>query len=109
MELKIKDIVKNNLTQFSFLRGGNAYYTVTVDHVKYIYPVNLPDLGDFWRNEGDHLDALHSESARRRNFRPLQGKPSLNLRRGRCLLPSFDRSIMYSAATVEKKTSARSH
>jgi hypothetical protein len=44
MELKVKDIVKNNLTQFSFLRGENAYYTVTLDHVKYIYPVDLADL-----------------------------------------------------------------
>lgn len=44
MELNIKDIVKDNLTQFSFLPGENAYYTVTVDGVKYIYPVSLADL-----------------------------------------------------------------
>lgn len=45
MEFKIKDIVKNNMTQFSFLRGENAYYTVAVDGVKYFYPVSLADLG----------------------------------------------------------------
>jgi hypothetical protein len=45
MEFKIKDIVKNNMTHFSFLRGENAYYTVAVDGVTYIYPVNLADLG----------------------------------------------------------------
>lgn len=45
MEFKIKDIVKNNHTHFSFLRGENAYYTVVVDGVKYVYPVNLADLG----------------------------------------------------------------
>ena len=45
MELKIKDIVKNNLTHFSFLRGENAYYTVLVHGAKFVYPVNLKDLG----------------------------------------------------------------
>jgi hypothetical protein len=45
MEFKIKDIVKNNMTHFSFLRGGNAYYTVPVGGDKYVYPVNLADLG----------------------------------------------------------------
>lgn len=44
MEFKIKDIVKNNTTHFSFLRGENAYYTVTVHGTKYVYPVNLKDL-----------------------------------------------------------------
>ncbi len=45
MEFKIKEIVKNNMTNFSFLRGENAYYTVAVGSAKYIYPVNLEDLG----------------------------------------------------------------
>ncbi len=45
MELNIKEIVKNNETRFSFLRGGNAYYTVTVDGTVYTYPVSLEDLG----------------------------------------------------------------
>ena len=36
MEFKIKDIVKNNTTHFSFLRGENAYYTVTVHGTKYV-------------------------------------------------------------------------
>lgn len=44
MELNIKDIVKNNLTHFSFLRGKNAYYTVVVHGTKFVYPVNLEDL-----------------------------------------------------------------
>jgi len=44
MEFKIKDIVKNNSTHFSFLRGENAYYTVVVHGTKYVYPVNLHDL-----------------------------------------------------------------
>lgn len=44
MDLKIKDIVKNKTTYFSFLRGENAYYTVVVDGTKYVYPVNLNDL-----------------------------------------------------------------
>ena len=44
MEFKIKDIVKNNTTHFSFLRGENAYYTVTVHGTKYVYLVNLKDL-----------------------------------------------------------------
>lgn len=45
MDFNIKDIVKNNVTHFSFLRGENAYYTVVVDREKYAYPVSLADLG----------------------------------------------------------------
>jgi hypothetical protein len=44
MEFSLKDIVKNNLTHFSFLRGENAYYTVVVHGTKFVYPVNLKDL-----------------------------------------------------------------
>ncbi|HKF21923.1 MAG TPA: hypothetical protein VKE93_10155 [Candidatus Angelobacter sp.] len=44
MELSIKEIVKNNLTHFSFLRGENAYYTVVVHGTKFVYPVSLKDL-----------------------------------------------------------------
>jgi hypothetical protein len=44
MDFKIKDIVKHNLTHFSFLRGENAYYTVVVAGNRYVYPVHLPDL-----------------------------------------------------------------
>jgi hypothetical protein len=61
MEFNIKDIVKNNFTHFSFLRGENAYYTVVVDGTKFVYPVNLSDLGGasiFCRNESNHYDAL---------------------------------------------------
>lgn len=45
-DFKITDIVRgSNPTNFSSLRGENAYYTVVVDGVKYSYPVNLTDLG----------------------------------------------------------------
>ena len=44
MAHNIKDIVKANFTHFSFLRGENAYYTVVVDGIKFVYPVNLKDL-----------------------------------------------------------------
>ncbi len=44
MEFNIKDIVKHNLTHFSFLRGDSAYYTVVVHGTRYAYPVNLSDL-----------------------------------------------------------------
>jgi hypothetical protein len=41
----IKDIVKNNVTRFSYLRGEHAYYSVVVDGEEYMYPVELKDLG----------------------------------------------------------------
>jgi hypothetical protein len=44
-EPSIKEIVKNNQTRFSFLRGGHAYYTVVVNGTTYQYPVELADLG----------------------------------------------------------------
>lgn len=105
MEFKIKDIVKNNMTHFSFLRGENAYYTVPVGDAKYIYPGSLVDLAGGLHlrgNEGDHHDALHPESARRRGLRQSASDGAFLNRM--YLLPGFDRSIMYSAATVEKKT-----
>jgi len=45
MELKIKDIVKGNMAHFSFYRGGNMFYTVTVFGVKWMFPVSLEDIG----------------------------------------------------------------
>jgi hypothetical protein len=45
MALTIKEIVKNNIAEFSFLRAGNAYYTVTVNDVVYLFPVPLEDIG----------------------------------------------------------------
>ena len=36
MEFKIKDIVKGNKAHFSFYRGGNMFYTVTVNGAKWI-------------------------------------------------------------------------
>jgi hypothetical protein len=51
MEFNIKEIVKDNVAKFSYLRGENAYYTVTLTHPKteeqkvYMFPVSLKDLG----------------------------------------------------------------
>ncbi len=44
--MEIKNIIKDNKVYFSFLRKGFAYYSVTVDDVKYIFPVPLDDIGD---------------------------------------------------------------
>jgi hypothetical protein len=43
--MDIKDIVKDNVAKFSFLRAGNAFYIVTVDGVDYEFPVSLEDIG----------------------------------------------------------------
>ncbi len=45
MEFHITDIVKKNFTHCLFLRGENAYYTLVVHGTRYVYPVNLGDLG----------------------------------------------------------------
>jgi hypothetical protein len=44
-DLKIKDIVKNNIARFSFYRAGYAFYEVEVAGRKYKFPVSLEDLG----------------------------------------------------------------
>jgi len=44
MEFKIKDVVKDNKTHFSFYRGGNMFYTVTVHGTKWMFPVSLEDI-----------------------------------------------------------------
>jgi hypothetical protein len=44
MELKIKDIVKDNMAHFSFYRAGNMFYTVRTHGVKYMFPVSLEDI-----------------------------------------------------------------
>jgi hypothetical protein len=43
--MDIKDIVKDNVAKFSFLRVGNAFYFVTVNGVDYEFPVSLEDIG----------------------------------------------------------------
>jgi hypothetical protein len=71
MEFKIKDIVKSNQTHFSFLRGENAYCTVAVEDAKYVYPVDLADLGGasiFAEMKAITMMLLHPESARRRDL-----------------------------------------
>jgi len=45
MELKIKDIVKDNKAHFSFYRSGNMFYTVTVKEKSWMFPVSLEDIG----------------------------------------------------------------
>jgi hypothetical protein len=44
-ELKIKNIVKDNIARFSFYRSGNCFYEVAVDGQKYQFPVSLEDIG----------------------------------------------------------------
>jgi hypothetical protein len=44
MELKIKDLVKDNMPHFSFYRAGNMFYTVRAHGVKYMFPVSLEDI-----------------------------------------------------------------
>jgi len=41
----IKQIVKDNMTRFSFYRTGNMFYTVDVEGQKYQFPVSLEDIG----------------------------------------------------------------
>ncbi len=45
MELKIKDIVKDNKAHFSFYRSGNMFYRVTVNGERWMFPVSLEDIG----------------------------------------------------------------
>ena len=45
MELKIKDIVKDNKAHFLFYRSGSMFYTVTVHGTKWMFPVSLEDIG----------------------------------------------------------------
>ena len=41
----IKQIVKDNMTRFSFYRTGNMFYTVEVEGQKYHFPASLEDIG----------------------------------------------------------------
>lgn len=45
MEFQIKDIVKHNTAHFSFYRGGNMFYAVTVNGTKWMFAVSLEDIG----------------------------------------------------------------
>lgn len=44
-ELKIKDIVKDNVANFSFYRAGNFFYEIVVSGITYIFPVSADDIG----------------------------------------------------------------
>lgn len=44
--MNLKDIIKDNNVEFSYLKKGMAYYTVKYDGKDYIFPVDLEDLGD---------------------------------------------------------------
>lgn len=46
MELTIKEIVKDNIVTFSHYRAGYLYYNVIVYDQKYIFPVDIEDIGD---------------------------------------------------------------
>jgi len=44
--MNIKEIVKDNRVYFSFYRAGYLYYNVTVNSIKYVFPVPVEDIGD---------------------------------------------------------------
>ena len=44
--MQLKDIVKNNVVNFSHYRASYLYYNVTVEDVKYSFPVPIEDIGD---------------------------------------------------------------
>jgi hypothetical protein len=41
----LKDIVKNNVANFSFYRAGNFFYDIVVAGVRYTFPVSAEDIG----------------------------------------------------------------
>ena len=45
-KMTVKEIVKDNKVQFSHYRAQHLYYLVTVEDVKYSFPVPLEDVGD---------------------------------------------------------------
>lgn len=46
MKHTIKEIVKDNVANFSHYRAGVMYYMVSVDDVSYTFPVYLEDILD---------------------------------------------------------------
>lgn len=46
MDLKIKDIVKNNKATFLYYRHQMMYYTVVVDGNEFCFPIPLDDVAD---------------------------------------------------------------
>ena len=43
--MEIKNIIKNNTVYFSHYRASHLYYMVTVDDKKYMFPVQIEDIG----------------------------------------------------------------
>ena len=69
MTPSIKQIVKDNMTRFSFYRTGNMFYTVDVEGQKYQFPVSLEDIGGATLTAEFKAiaHALHSQGADGRN------------------------------------------
>ena len=44
--MTIKDLIKDNVVNFSHLRKGVAYYNIAFDNMTYMFPVSLEDIGD---------------------------------------------------------------
>lgn len=44
--MTIKDLIKDNVVTFSYLRKGVAYYNVSFENITYVFPVSLEDIGD---------------------------------------------------------------
>ena len=43
--MNITEIVKNNIATFSFYRQGFLYYTVSIGGERYLFPIEIADLG----------------------------------------------------------------
>lgn len=44
--MNIKEIIKDNIVKFDFLRANIAYYKVNVNGIFFRFPVRLDDIGD---------------------------------------------------------------
>jgi hypothetical protein len=44
--MKLIDIIKDNVVDFSFYRNGNLYYSVLYKGDKYEFPVPIEDVGN---------------------------------------------------------------
>lgn len=42
----LKDIIKDNVVNFHFLRANVAYYKINYQNILYMFPVTLEELGD---------------------------------------------------------------
>ena len=53
MELSLKEIIKDNVVNFSYYRAGYLYYNITTNSIKYSFPVPIEDIGDATFNNED--------------------------------------------------------